>query len=52
MADEQASPAGPDLTKGISAGDFTGETFLGHVGDQDVLLVKSGPAGDACSSAM
>jgi NADPH-dependent 2,4-dienoyl-CoA reductase/sulfur reductase-like enzyme/nitrite reductase/ring-hydroxylating ferredoxin subunit len=41
MADEQASPSGPDLAKGVSAGDFTGETLLGHVGDQDVLLVRS-----------
>jgi NADPH-dependent 2,4-dienoyl-CoA reductase/sulfur reductase-like enzyme/nitrite reductase/ring-hydroxylating ferredoxin subunit len=42
MADEQAPPSGPDLTKGVSADDFTGETLLGHVGDQDVLLVRSG----------
>jgi NADPH-dependent 2,4-dienoyl-CoA reductase/sulfur reductase-like enzyme/nitrite reductase/ring-hydroxylating ferredoxin subunit len=41
MADEQAPPSGPDLTKGVSADDFTGETLLGHVGDQDVLLVRS-----------
>src|SRR5258708_30369643 len=43
MADEQAPPAGPDLTQGIALSDFTGETLLGHVGDQDVLLVRSGP---------
>jgi len=43
MADEQAPPAGPDLTQGIALGDFTAETLLGHVGDQDVLLVRSGP---------
>ncbi len=42
MADEQAPPAGPDLTQGVGAEDFTGQTLLGHVGDQDVLLVKSG----------
>jgi NADPH-dependent 2,4-dienoyl-CoA reductase/sulfur reductase-like enzyme/nitrite reductase/ring-hydroxylating ferredoxin subunit len=41
MADEQAPPSGPDLAKGVSAADFTGETLLGHVGDQDVLLVRS-----------
>jgi NADPH-dependent 2,4-dienoyl-CoA reductase/sulfur reductase-like enzyme/nitrite reductase/ring-hydroxylating ferredoxin subunit len=41
MAEEQAAPAGPDLTQGIAADDFTGETLLGHVGDQDVLLVRS-----------
>ena len=42
MAQEQASPAGPDLAQGIAPSDFTGETLLGHVGDQDVLLVRSG----------
>jgi NADPH-dependent 2,4-dienoyl-CoA reductase/sulfur reductase-like enzyme/nitrite reductase/ring-hydroxylating ferredoxin subunit len=43
MAEEQAPPAGPDLTQGVLPDDFTGETLLGHVGDQDVLLVRSGP---------
>ena len=43
MAEEQASPAGPDLAQGVALSDFTGETLLGHVGDQDVLLVRSGP---------
>src|SRR4249920_332466 len=42
MADEQTPPAGPDLTQGIALSDFTGDTLLGHVGDQDVLLVRSG----------
>jgi NADPH-dependent 2,4-dienoyl-CoA reductase/sulfur reductase-like enzyme/nitrite reductase/ring-hydroxylating ferredoxin subunit len=42
MADAQTPPAGPDLAQGIELGDFTGETLLGHVGDQDVLLVRSG----------
>ena len=32
-------PAGPDLTQGV---EFTGETLLGHVGGEDVLLVRSG----------
>src|ERR1041385_4748088 len=41
MAEGQA-PAGPDLAQGV-ASDFSGETLLGHVGDQDVLLVRSGP---------
>ncbi|SDS42748.1 FAD-dependent oxidoreductase [Bradyrhizobium canariense] len=40
MAEEQ-TPAGPDLSHGVAAGDFTGETLLGHVGDQEVLLVRS-----------
>src|SRR6267143_2754329 len=42
MAEEQAPPAGPDLAQGIAPSDFTGATLLGHVGDQDVLLVRSG----------
>ena len=42
MAEQQAKPSGPDLTQGASSSEFTGETLLGHVGDQDVLLVRSG----------
>jgi NADPH-dependent 2,4-dienoyl-CoA reductase/sulfur reductase-like enzyme/nitrite reductase/ring-hydroxylating ferredoxin subunit len=43
MADEKTPPAGPDLTKGIEPSEFTGETLLGHVGDEEVLLVHAGP---------
>jgi NADPH-dependent 2,4-dienoyl-CoA reductase/sulfur reductase-like enzyme/nitrite reductase/ring-hydroxylating ferredoxin subunit len=43
MADEPVLPAGPDLTLGIAPSEFTGETLLGHVGDADVLLVRTGP---------
>ena len=42
MADQQAPPAGPDLSKGITLSEFAGETLLGHVGDDEVLLVRSG----------
>jgi len=42
MAEEQAPPAGPDLAQGVALSDFTGETLLGHVGEQAVLLVRSG----------
>lgn len=42
MAEEQAPPSGPDLTQGVTLAEFSGETLLGHVGDQDVLLVRSG----------
>jgi NADPH-dependent 2,4-dienoyl-CoA reductase/sulfur reductase-like enzyme/nitrite reductase/ring-hydroxylating ferredoxin subunit len=42
MAEQQAEPAGPDLSLGVAASDFTGETLVGHVGDQDVLLVRAG----------
>jgi nitrite reductase/ring-hydroxylating ferredoxin subunit/thioredoxin reductase len=41
MAEEQTLPAGPDLAQGVTSSDFPGETLLGHVGDQDVLLVHS-----------
>jgi apoptosis-inducing factor 3 len=42
MADDETPPAGPDLTLGVLPSEFTGETLLGHVGDDDVLLVRSG----------
>jgi len=41
MAEEQTPPAGPDFTRGVALSDFTGETLLGHVGDHEVLLVRS-----------
>jgi NADPH-dependent 2,4-dienoyl-CoA reductase/sulfur reductase-like enzyme len=43
MAEQQAGPSGPDLSLGVSLREFTGETLPGHVGDQDVLLVRAGP---------
>ena len=42
MAEAQTPPAGPDLTQGIALAEFTGETLLGHVSDQEILLVRSG----------
>jgi NADPH-dependent 2,4-dienoyl-CoA reductase/sulfur reductase-like enzyme/nitrite reductase/ring-hydroxylating ferredoxin subunit len=42
MAEEQTPPAGPDLALGVSPGDFKNDMLLGHVGDQDVLLVRAG----------
>jgi NADPH-dependent 2,4-dienoyl-CoA reductase/sulfur reductase-like enzyme/nitrite reductase/ring-hydroxylating ferredoxin subunit len=41
MAEQQAHPSSPDLAQGVSLSEFTGETLLGHVGDQDVLLVRA-----------
>jgi NADPH-dependent 2,4-dienoyl-CoA reductase/sulfur reductase-like enzyme/nitrite reductase/ring-hydroxylating ferredoxin subunit len=41
MADQQA-PSGPDLSKGVAPSEFTGQMLLGHVGDDAVLLVRSG----------
>jgi NADPH-dependent 2,4-dienoyl-CoA reductase/sulfur reductase-like enzyme/nitrite reductase/ring-hydroxylating ferredoxin subunit len=42
MAEQQAQPSGPDLAQGVSLSEFAGDTLLGHVGDQDVLLVRTG----------
>jgi len=42
MAQEQTPPSGPDLTKGVGLGDFVDRKLLGHVGDEEVLLVRSG----------
>jgi NADPH-dependent 2,4-dienoyl-CoA reductase/sulfur reductase-like enzyme/nitrite reductase/ring-hydroxylating ferredoxin subunit len=42
MAQEQTPPSGPDLTKGVGLGDFVDDKLLGHVGDEEVLLVRSG----------
>jgi NADPH-dependent 2,4-dienoyl-CoA reductase/sulfur reductase-like enzyme/nitrite reductase/ring-hydroxylating ferredoxin subunit len=42
MAEEQKPPSGPDLTKGVALDDFKDDKLLGHVGDDEVLLVKSG----------
>lgn len=42
MAEEQAPPGGPDLSLGIALADIAGGKLLGHVGDQEVLLVRSG----------
>lgn len=41
MADQQA-PSGPDLTQGVALSDFSGTMLLGHVGEEDVLLLRSG----------
>jgi NADPH-dependent 2,4-dienoyl-CoA reductase/sulfur reductase-like enzyme/nitrite reductase/ring-hydroxylating ferredoxin subunit len=42
MADQPAPPAGPDLSLGVALSEFSGATLLGHVGDDEVLLVRSG----------
>ena len=42
MAEDQNPPAGPDLALGVSAGDFKNDMLVGHVGDQEVLLVRAG----------
>ena len=41
MAQEQSKPAGPDLTQGVSLADLAdGKPLLGHVGEEEVLLVR------------
>jgi NADPH-dependent 2,4-dienoyl-CoA reductase/sulfur reductase-like enzyme/nitrite reductase/ring-hydroxylating ferredoxin subunit len=42
MAQEQNKPGGPDLTQGVTTADFVDGKLLGHVGDEEVLLVQSG----------
>jgi NADPH-dependent 2,4-dienoyl-CoA reductase/sulfur reductase-like enzyme/nitrite reductase/ring-hydroxylating ferredoxin subunit len=42
MADQKAAPAGPDLSKGVALSEFSGNMLLGHVGDEEVHLVRSG----------
>src|ERR1700679_18944 len=42
MAQEQTSPSGPDLTKGVTFAQFAEDKLLGHVGEEEVLLVRHG----------
>jgi NADPH-dependent 2,4-dienoyl-CoA reductase/sulfur reductase-like enzyme/nitrite reductase/ring-hydroxylating ferredoxin subunit len=42
MANQKPSPAGPDLTQGVALSDFVDGRLVGHVGDEEVLLVQSG----------
>ncbi len=42
MAQDQAPPSGPDFTLGVALADLAGGKLAGHVGDQEVLLVRSG----------
>jgi NADPH-dependent 2,4-dienoyl-CoA reductase/sulfur reductase-like enzyme/nitrite reductase/ring-hydroxylating ferredoxin subunit len=42
MADEQAQPSGPDLTQGVDPGAFKDDKLVGHVGDDEILLVREG----------
>ncbi|MBR0817183.1 FAD-dependent oxidoreductase [Bradyrhizobium liaoningense] len=41
MTDDK-KPSGPDLTKGVSLTTFKDGKLLGHVGEEDVLLVQAG----------
>jgi NADPH-dependent 2,4-dienoyl-CoA reductase/sulfur reductase-like enzyme/nitrite reductase/ring-hydroxylating ferredoxin subunit len=43
MAEDQAKPTGPDLVQGIAATDlFDGGKLVGHVGGEEILLVRRG----------
>ncbi|MDN4987713.1 FAD-dependent oxidoreductase [Bradyrhizobium arachidis] len=39
---EDKKPSGPDLTKGVALAEFKDGKLLGHVGEEDVLLVLAG----------
>ncbi|WP_407113597.1 FAD-dependent oxidoreductase [Bradyrhizobium sp. LMG 9283] len=39
---EDNKPRGPDLTRGVSLTEFRDGKLLGHVGEEDVLLVQAG----------
>ncbi len=44
MAQDQAAPSGPDLTQGIALAELAdGGKRVGHVGDEEILLVRRGP---------
>ncbi len=42
MTQQQASPSGPDLTQGVALSDLVNGRLVGHVGDEEVLLVHNG----------
>src|SRR5882757_4181958 len=42
MAQDQSPPTGPDLTQGVALADFHNGKLAGHVGDDEVLLVRGG----------
>jgi apoptosis-inducing factor 3 len=42
MAQDENKPQGPDLRQGVALTDFVDGKLLGHVGDEEVLLVQSG----------
>ncbi|KGT78898.1 pyridine nucleotide-disulfide oxidoreductase [Bradyrhizobium japonicum] len=39
---EHKTPSGPDLTRGVSLTAFEDGKLLGHVGEEDILLVQAG----------
>jgi nitrite reductase/ring-hydroxylating ferredoxin subunit len=41
MGEQQSTPSGPDLTQGVPLSEFKDDKLLGHVGDSDVLVVRT-----------
>jgi apoptosis-inducing factor 3 len=41
MAQEKSPPAGPDLAKGVAISDFVDGKLLGHLGKEEILVVRS-----------
>src|SRR5262245_48274659 len=42
MSNQQQGPTGPDLTQGVALTDLADGKLVGHVGDEEVLLVRRG----------
>jgi NADPH-dependent 2,4-dienoyl-CoA reductase/sulfur reductase-like enzyme/nitrite reductase/ring-hydroxylating ferredoxin subunit len=42
MTQEHTTPDIPDLARGIAVAELVGDRLLGHVGEEEVLLVRSG----------
>jgi NADPH-dependent 2,4-dienoyl-CoA reductase/sulfur reductase-like enzyme/nitrite reductase/ring-hydroxylating ferredoxin subunit len=42
MTQKEKSPPGPDLTQGVALADFVDGRLVGHVGNDEVLLVQAG----------
>jgi NADPH-dependent 2,4-dienoyl-CoA reductase/sulfur reductase-like enzyme/nitrite reductase/ring-hydroxylating ferredoxin subunit len=42
MAQEQVPPSGPDLTQGVALSDLVDGRLVGHVSNEEVLLVRAG----------
>jgi NADPH-dependent 2,4-dienoyl-CoA reductase/sulfur reductase-like enzyme/nitrite reductase/ring-hydroxylating ferredoxin subunit len=42
MAQDENKPQGPDLSQGVALTDLVDGKLLGHIGDEEVLLVQSG----------
>lgn len=42
MTQEQSPPSGPNLTQGVALAELQMGKLVGHVGDQEVLLVHRG----------